>query len=93
MKTGPKNALSAYIYYSQENRAKVLASNPGIAFAEVAKTLGSMWKECTAADKAPYELLAAQDKERYKRDLENGVIAEPKKTLKKMKEHTNDTAA
>jgi hypothetical protein len=31
---GPKRAVTSYIYFSTDKRASVIASNPGIAFAE-----------------------------------------------------------
>lgn len=42
-----------------------------------------MWKEATPEQKKPFEVLALEDKERYKRDLANGVVAPTKKTATK----------
>lgn len=65
----PKKALSAFMIFSTDKRAQVLADNPGIAFTDVAKKIGELWKQATADDKAPYEERARQDKERYKNAL------------------------
>ena len=65
----PKKALSAFMIFSMDKRAQVLADNPGIAFTDVAKKIGELWKQATADDKAPYEERARQDKERYKNAL------------------------
>jgi len=35
---------------------------------EVAKIIGSSWKDLTDDDKKPYQIMAAKDKERYERD-------------------------
>ena len=43
----------------------VLKENPELKFGEVGKELGKRWKEMSAEQKAPYEKLAAKDKERY----------------------------
>ncbi|PNH10468.1 Non-histone chromosomal protein 6, partial [Tetrabaena socialis] len=61
----PKGALSAFMYFSNANRSKVKAENPNIAFGEVGKRLGELWKEATPEDKVPYEEMAAKDKKRY----------------------------
>lgn len=61
----PPQALSAFMYFSNSNRDKVKADNPGISFGEVGRALGERWKGLSAEDKAPYERQAAKDKERY----------------------------
>lgn len=40
----------------------------GIAFGEVGKKLGEKWKSLTAEERAPYDAMAAGDKERYARE-------------------------
>jgi hypothetical protein len=37
---------------------------------EIGKALGDMWKTMSDVDKAPFEHMAAQDKARYQRELE-----------------------
>ncbi|PNW88436.1 hypothetical protein CHLRE_01g029450v5 [Chlamydomonas reinhardtii] len=61
----PKKNLSAFMYFSNSNRDKVKAENPGIAFGEVGKLLGERWKAMSAEEKAPYDEMAAKDKVRY----------------------------
>eukprot|EP00198_Chlamydomonas_reinhardtii_P000242 XP_001689577.1 high mobility group protein [Chlamydomonas reinhardtii] len=58
----PKKNLSAFMYFSNSNRDKVKAENPGIAFGEVGKLLGERWKAMSAEEKAPYDEMAAKDK-------------------------------
>jgi structure-specific recognition protein 1 len=65
----PKGALSAFMMFSKEKRPQVLAENPGIVFTDVAKKIGELWKAAGPADKAPFEELAKQDKERYAREM------------------------
>ncbi|GIL44113.1 hypothetical protein Vafri_1648 [Volvox africanus] len=61
----PKKNLTAFMYFSNSNREKVKAENPGIAFGEVGKMLGERWKGMSLDEKAPYEQMAAKDKVRY----------------------------
>lgn len=69
-KTGPKHPLSAFMYFSTKTRPVVKAENPDIAFGDVAKKLGALWKTMTDDDKKEFNVLAAADKERYARERE-----------------------
>lgn len=66
----PKRGQTAYFLYMNENRDKVKAANPGIAFGDVAKVVAEQWKSVSAEDKQHYEELAAADKQRYLREME-----------------------
>eukprot|EP01113_Clastostelium_recurvatum_P042959 TRINITY_DN702_c0_g1_i2.p1 TRINITY_DN702_c0_g1~~TRINITY_DN702_c0_g1_i2.p1 ORF type:complete len:192 (-),score=66.33 TRINITY_DN702_c0_g1_i2:95-604(-) len=61
----PKRGLSAFFYYSKEQRDSVRKDNPGSKVGDIAKILGHQWKELTADEKRPYEVSAATDKARY----------------------------
>lgn len=52
------------MFFMKEERAKVVAENPGISVTEVSKVIGSRWKELSADAKAPFDALAKADKER-----------------------------
>lgn len=43
-KNAPKRASSAFILFSNDERPKVKAENPNIAFGEVAKVISERWK-------------------------------------------------
>ena len=64
-KDAPKKALSAFMFFSAAKREQVKTENPGIAFGDVGKKLGEMWKACSADDKAPFDAQAEEDKGRY----------------------------
>lgn len=64
----PKRAMSSYMFFANDERDKVRADNPGIAFGEIGKILGTKWKEMDAEKKKPYEEKAAQDKKRYEQE-------------------------
>lgn len=63
----PRRAWSAFFFFCDEYRAKVKECNPEFKVADVAKVLGKQWEACQ--DKAKYELLAQQDKQRYEEDM------------------------
>ena len=48
----PKRPLSGFMKFSQAKRADVLAAEPGVAFGEVGKRLGAMWRGLSADEKA-----------------------------------------
>jgi hypothetical protein len=60
-------ALGSYMFFVKDERAKVVAENPGMPVTEVSKVIGTRWKELSAEAKAQYETLAKGDKERYVR--------------------------
>jgi structure-specific recognition protein 1 len=69
-KDAPKKGLSAFMFFSNDKREQIKTENPGIAFGEVGKKLGELWKTLTPEDKAPYDAKAEEDKGRYALELE-----------------------
>ncbi|KAJ2159108.1 Non-histone chromosomal protein 6 [Coemansia sp. RSA 552] len=63
--SAPKRALSAYMFFSQDKRNSVKEENPDIAFGDIGKVLGKMWREMDDSEKQPYVEKAAEDKKRY----------------------------
>ena len=55
-------AMSAFMFFSNAQREKVKADNPGIAFGEVGRKLGELWRAATAEEKKEYDEQAAADK-------------------------------
>ena len=72
-KNAPKKAISAFMYFSNENRDKIKEENPGIAFGDVGKKLGDLWKSMSPEEKAQYEAKAEEDKVRYQKEMEDYV--------------------
>ena len=70
----PKRAQSAYFIFSNEKRPDLMKKakeNGGkVDVTVVSKELGKMWSELSDKKKKPYEKIAAQDKERYKKEME-----------------------
>jgi len=67
-KEGPKKASTAYIFFVKDQRAKV--AKEGQSPPEVMKALGAKWQSMTARTKKKYEMMAAEDKERYQKEFE-----------------------
>jgi hypothetical protein len=47
--------VSPYIKFANDQRAKVIAANPGIAFTDVARKIGELWRGLSDAEKAKYK--------------------------------------
>lgn len=60
----PKRPLSAYMFFSQDQRERVKNANPEAGFGEVGRLLGAKWKEMSEAEKKPYNDMANRDKAR-----------------------------
>ena len=63
--TDVKNPTSAYIFYCKKHRAETKEANPELKSTELTAALGAQWSALTDKGKAPYNTLAAADKERY----------------------------
>jgi hypothetical protein len=74
-----KRARTAFLFYSNANRAAVRELRPGCKITEAAVVLGEQWKALSDAEKAPYHKLAAEDKARIlaENNQPAAVVAEP----------------
>merc|ERR1719240_1413442 len=61
----PKRPLSAFMFFSNENRERVKEENPGCSFGDVGKFLGEEWRGLSSSEKKDYEQLNSKDKARY----------------------------
>ncbi|KAI9492702.1 HMG box protein [Zychaea mexicana] len=71
----PKRGLSAYMFFSQENRTQIQQENPDAAFGQIGKLLGEKWKSMDDDQKQPYKDKAEADRKRYeaeKRQMNGG---------------------
>ncbi|XP_031549881.1 high mobility group protein B1-like isoform X2 [Actinia tenebrosa] len=74
---GPKikRPLSAYLYFTKDFREERAAKGlDNSKVNEVAKCAGERWRSMSEKDKAPYELKAKADKERYQQQSGKGDL-------------------
>lgn len=64
----PKRAQTAFFHFSNEMRPKIKDETPDISFVDTAKLIGEKWKVISADEKAQYEAMASNDKERHSRE-------------------------
>lgn len=67
----PKGAKSAYVFFCNQERPNVLASNPNLEFTEVGRILGQRWKAADEATKIKYQQMAEADKQRFQSEVQN----------------------
>jgi hypothetical protein len=87
-KKGPKRAKSGYLYFCEQRRDQLKASNPNLKSTEITSELGRLWNELKsdtsrAAELAKYEGMAAEDKGRYETEKASDVDDSKSKAPKK----------
>merc|ERR1712045_927288 len=65
----PKQPLSAYFLYSQDERLKVKAEHPAYSICEIAKELGRRWAVMTPEGKQRYQQQAEQGRQKYDQEM------------------------
>merc|ERR1719431_1734026 len=80
----PKRNLTAFFFFSNEERAKVKEANPEFGIGDIAKEIGKRWADIDPNVKSRFEKLAEDDKARYEKEKgeyeqqkKNGVVGEP----------------
>ena len=65
----PKQPLSAYFLFSQEERLKVKGEHPAYSICEVAKELGKRWADMAPEVKQRYQQMAEEGRQKYDQDM------------------------
>jgi len=71
----PKRARGAYILYSMDARAQIVAANPDMGPTDIMKTLGAEWRELDDDGKSKWQQLADEDKTRYEEEKDAFLAA------------------
>jgi len=78
-KPGPKRALSAFMYFSQDKRAVLRKDSPELSFGELGAEVGKLWKKVSKTDLEKYEAMAKKDKARFEKEKAAFEKAQPAK--------------
>lgn len=65
----PKRSLSAFFWFSNDERGKVKAQNPEFGVGDISKELGRRWADADPEVKGKFEALAVKDKQRYEKEM------------------------
>jgi len=65
----PKRNMSAYFLYSQVIRPTIKEEHPTATFGETAKLISKRYKALTEDERTKFNKLAAEDKERYQKEM------------------------
>ncbi|CAJ1896816.1 unnamed protein product [Cylindrotheca closterium] len=66
----PKRGTTSFMYFSSEMRPKIKEENPDISFGDTGKELGARFRALSPEEKKKYEDMAAEDKIRYKGEMD-----------------------
>jgi hypothetical protein len=61
--------MSAFLKFSQSRRPKVKEENPDMGNTDVSRLLGEMWRNASAAEKAPYREEEEKERAVYKEEV------------------------
>lgn len=65
----PKRNMSAYFLYSMFARPQVKEDSPEASFGDIARLISAQFKKLNDKEKKKWEKKAAEDKERYQREM------------------------
>ena len=80
----PKGAVSSYLFFCNAKRAEVKAAHPEKTTTELSSVFGALWQATTAAERVPFAVAAAKDRERYVRAMASYVYVAPPTKKRKM---------
>ena len=81
----PKRGKSSYIFFCMDNRASVKADNPEMKAKDIIKELGTLWRNLSEEDKAPYIEQSKKDKLRYEKEIKDYIAPDIDQTQKQKK--------
>mmetsp|Transcript_21513 Transcript_21513/g.32011 ORF Transcript_21513/g.32011 Transcript_21513/m.32011 type:complete len:577 (+) Transcript_21513:68-1798(+) len=85
----PKHPLSSYLFFVATNRQKINEKYPNKDFTEVARILGTQWRNLDPSERRIFEILAYADKKRYLEEKDKWIPPQQTQDLKRRK-RSND---
>lgn len=84
----PKRAASSYIFFQNDLRQELRKQHPDVSAAEVMSMVSKQWADMTREQKAPYERLQAEAKQKWEAekrayDERRGIVATTKPAVHK----------
>jgi hypothetical protein len=77
----PKRARGSFVFFTADERPKLMEEMPGISFVDSGSIMGERWRSLSLEEKKKYEDLAAQDKIRFNSEMQhynaNNIIPSP----------------
>lgn len=69
----PKGRVSAYAFYVADRKGKAKAAGETPDFGTFSKLCAEDWRHLSSEDREPFDEKAADDKERYDRDMQSYI--------------------
>lgn len=65
----PKRARGSYVFFTLDERPKIVKETPDMKFTEMGHVMGERWRALTPEEKKKYEDLANDDKKRFNEEM------------------------
>ena len=75
----PKRPQSSYFLFMNDRRPALQKEKPELKFGDLTKQLTEDWKALSEKDRKKYDDMAAKDKERYEKEMEDAGLKKEKK--------------
>jgi len=82
----PKRNVAAFMWFSNDERAKISAENPGLTVGAIAKELSRRWALADPETKAKYDQMAYEDKQRYEKEKHEWHMKQRQEDMDEMEE-------
>jgi len=79
-----KQTMTAYLFFCRRYRAKIVARNPKLSFAQISKLLSHMWRNASEQEKNTYRVKLEQHRTKVNAIVEKNMI-EKMKMVKQQK--------
>ena len=61
----PKKPKSGFMFFALQRRMMLKDELPGLSIADCSKVIGGEWRDLSDSERAPFQEMAAKDKQRY----------------------------